>query len=181
VQAIDAFESRCVDYQDDRITPVSTALTVYLLSHKVVYSEVNYMMPEQPPTVEMLSIVVKDVCRGESPYTFVFEQMAVRYVALVGDEGVSPQVIFYYVSNVIISLLVLSRQNSQLSAEILIKIMQRFNFRDAVLRAGIEVIAEEVLRRCFLVINDTATCLAQNSSSMRRVTNSASIQTGILK
>jgi hypothetical protein len=49
----------------------------------------------------------------------------------------------------------LSRQNSQLSAEILIKIIQRFNFRDAVLRAGIEVIAEEVLRRCFLAINKT--------------------------
>lgn len=171
MQAIDTFESRCVDYQEDRITSATTALKVYLLSHKVVYSEVNYMMPEQPPTVEMLSIVVKDVCQGESSYTFVFEQMAARYLALVGDEGISPRVIFYYVSNVIISLLVLSRQNSQLSAEILIKIIQRFNFRDAVLRAGIEVIAEEVLRRCFLAINQPTSCLAKNSSNIKRASN----------
>ncbi|MGY8840141.1 MAG: hypothetical protein ACKVIL_05750 [Pseudomonadales bacterium] len=163
VQAIDAFESRCVDYQNHCITSESTALVVYLLSHNVVYEEVNYMMPEHPPTVELLSIIVKDVCRGKSPYTPVFEQIVARYLDLVGDEGVSPQVIFYYVSNVIISLLVLSRQNSQLSAEILAKLIQRFNFRDAVLRAGVEVIAEEVLRRCFLAINDTKICRARCS------------------
>jgi hypothetical protein len=163
VQAIDAFESRCVDYQNHCITSESTALVVYLLSHNVVYEEVNYMMPEHPPTLELLSIIVKDVCRGKSPYTPVFEQIVARYLDLVGDEGVSPQVIFYYVSNVIISLLVLSRQNSQLSAEILAKLIQRFNFRDAVLRAGVEVIAEEVLRRCFLAINDTKTCRARCS------------------
>jgi hypothetical protein len=155
MQAIDTFESRCVDYQEQWVSPDSTALAVYLLSHNVVYEEVDYMMPEHPPTVEILATMVKDVCRGESAYTLVFDQIAVRYVSLVGDIGISPQVIFYYVSNVIISLLVLSRQNSQLSAEILIKIIQRFNFRDAVLRAGIEVIAEEVLRRCFLAINNT--------------------------
>ncbi len=154
VQAIDAFESRCVDYQNHCITSESTALVVYLLSHNVVYEEVNYMMPEHPPTVELLSIIVKDVCRGKSPYTPVFEQIVARYLDLVGDEGVSPQVIFYYVSNAIISLLVLSRKNSQLSADILIKMMQRFNFRDTALRAGIEVIAEEVLRRCSLVGNN---------------------------
>tara|TARA_B110000503_G_scaffold79996_1_gene122683 strand:+ start:725 stop:1216 length:492 start_codon:yes stop_codon:yes gene_type:complete len=163
MQAIDAFESRCVDYQEQWVNPDSTALAVYLLSHNVVYEEVDYMMPEHPPTVEILSIIVKDVCRGESAYTFVFDQIAVRYVSLVGDIGISPKVIFYYVSNVIISLLVLSRQNSQLSAEILIKIIQRFNFRDAVLRAGIEVIAEEVLRRCFLAINNTTIFRARSS------------------
>jgi len=163
MQAIDTFESRCVDYKEQWVSPDSTALTVYLLSHNVVYQEVDYMMPEHPPTVGILSIIVKDVCRGESAYTFVFDQIAVRYLDLVGDIGISPQVIFYYVSNVIISLLVLSRKNSQLSTEILIKIIQRFNFRDAVLRAGIEVIAEEVLRRCFLAINDTTICRARCS------------------
>jgi hypothetical protein len=163
MQAIDTFESRCVDYQEQWVSPDSTALAVYLLSHNVVYEEVDYMMPEHPPTVEILSTMVKDVCCGESAYTFVFDQIAVRYLSLVGDIGISPQVIFYYVSNVIISLLVLSRQNSQLSAEILIKIIQRFNFRDAVLRAGIEVIAEEVLRRCFLAINNTTIFCARCS------------------
>jgi len=159
MQAIDAFESRCVDYQEQHsITPESTALAVYLLSHNVVYTHVDYMMPEHPPTVEILSIVAKEVCRGESPYRLVFEEISMRYVELVGDEGISPQVVFYYVSNVIISLLVLSRHKSQLSSEILIKIIQRFNFRDAVLRAGVEVIAEEVLRRCFLDINDKSIC-----------------------
>ncbi|MDC9720114.1 MAG: hypothetical protein PSN46_05215 [Gammaproteobacteria bacterium] len=158
MQAIDTFENRCVDYQDQhRITPQSTALSVYLHSHNVVYTEVEYMMPEHPPTVEVLSIIVKDVCRGETPYAYVFEQISARYLALVGDVGISSKIIFYYVSNVIISLLVLSRRNSQLSSEILIKIIQRFNFRDAVLRAGIEVIAEEVLRRCFLSINASHT------------------------
>ena len=46
----------------------------------------------------------------------------------------------------------LSRKNSQLFTDILIKIIQRFNFRYTILRAGIEVIAAEVLRRCFLAI-----------------------------
>jgi hypothetical protein len=53
---------------------------------------------------------------------------------------------------VVISLLVLSRKNGQLSTDILIKIIQRFNFRDTILRAVIEVFAAEVLRRCFLAI-----------------------------
>ena len=83
-------------------------------------------------------------------YQYVFEQLERRYEALVGDIGVSTQVIFYYVSNTIISLLVLRRRNSLLSNDILIKILQRFNLRDATLRAGIEVIAEEVLRQCFI-------------------------------
>jgi hypothetical protein len=152
VQAIRAFEARCIDYQDDSATLDSTALCVYKLSHKVVYAQVDYMLAEQPPNVELLSITVKKVCREESAYAHVFEQMAVRYAALVGDAGISPQIILYYVSNVVISLLVLNRKNSYLSAEILIKIIQRFNFRDAVLRAGVEVIAEEVLRRCFLTL-----------------------------
>jgi hypothetical protein len=163
MQAIDTVQSCCIDYQKQWFSPDSSALSVYLLSHNVVYEEVDYMMPEHPPTVEILSTMVKDVCCGESAYTFVFDQIAVRYLSLVGDIGISPQVIFYYVSNVIISLLVLSRQNSQLSAEILIKIIQRFNFRDAVLRAGIEVIAEEVLRRCFLAINNTTIFCARCS------------------
>ena len=82
----------------------------------------DYMLAQQPPNVELLSITVKKVCREESAYAYVFEQMAVRYVALVGDAGISPQIILYYVSNVVISLLVLNRKNSYLSAEILIKI-----------------------------------------------------------
>ena len=154
VQAIEVFESRCIDYQGQDMAQESTASEVYLLSHKVVYKAVNCMFPEQPPSVNMLGIIIKDVCQGESSYTQVFEQIAVRYVKLVGDAGISSQVIFYYVSNAIISLLVLSRKNSQLSADILVKMMQRFNFRDTALRAGIEVIAEEVLRRCSLVGND---------------------------
>lgn len=156
MQAIELFESRCVEYQDkNRITSESTAQVAYLQCHSVVYSQIDYMLPEHPPSVEMLAILVKDVCRGDSQYTYVFEQIEQRYIDLVGDIGVSPQVIFYYVSNVIISLLVLRRENSQLSAEILIKIIQRFNFRDATLRAGVEVIAEEVLRRCFVATNQS--------------------------
>jgi hypothetical protein len=38
----------------------------------------------------------------------------------------------------------------------MIKIIQRFNFRDTILRAGIEVIAAEVLSRCFLAIESPA-------------------------
>ena len=156
MQAIKLFESRCVDYQDDnRITQDTTALTVYLQSHNVVYSHVDYMLPEHPPSVEMLAVLIKDVCRDDSHYAYVFDKIVQRYIDLFGDIGVSPQVIFYYVSNAVISLLVLSRKNSQLSSEILIKIIQRFNFRDAILRAGIEVISEEVLRRCFVSINES--------------------------
>jgi len=156
MQAIESFESRCVEYQtQSRITQDTIALTVYLQSHQVIYSQIDYMLPEHPPSVEMLAIMVKDVCQGDSFYTYVFEEITHRYIELVGDIGVSPQVIFYYVSNVIISLLVLRRNNSQLSTEILIKIIQRFNFRDTTLRAGIEVIAEEVLRRCFVSINES--------------------------
>lgn len=156
VQAIESFESRCVEYQTQiNITQDTTAQAVYLHSHNVVYGQIDYMLPTHPPTVEMLAISVKDVCRGDSEYTYVFEQIEQRYIDLVGDVGVSTQVIFYYVSNVIISLLVLHRKNSQLSSEILIKIIQRFNFRDAILRAGIEVIAEQVLRRCFVAINES--------------------------
>ena len=159
VRAIEEFESRCLEYQNQDAVQDLTASAVYLLSHKVVYAEVDYMAPEHPPGVEILAIIIKDVCQGESHFTHVFEQVAVRYISLVGDGGISPQVILYYVSNVVISLLVLSRQNSQLSADILFKIIQRFNFRDTVLRAGIEIIAEEVLRRCFaaeasLVVED---------------------------
>jgi len=150
MQVIEDFESRCVDYQDQHhIQPDTAAQAVYRHCHNRVYNQVDYILPEHPPSVEMLAIVVRDVCHGESAYTFVFDQVEERYLDLVGDVGVSHQVIFYYVSNVIISLLVLNRANSQLSSEILIKIIQRFNFRDAVLRAGVEVIAEEVLRRCF--------------------------------
>ena len=152
MKAIDKFESRCIEYKDQDPKQDLTASAVYLLSHKVVYAEVTYMMPEHPPGVEILAIIIKDVCQGESHFTQVFEQIAVRYISLVGDGGVSPQVIFYYVSNVVISLLVLSRKNSQLSTDILIKIIQRFNFRDTILRAVIEVFAAEVLRRCFLAI-----------------------------
>ena len=152
MKAIDEFESRCIEYKDQDPKQDLTASAVYLLSHKVVYAEVTYMVPEHPPGVEILAIIIKDVCQGESHFTQVFEQIAVRYISLVGDGGISPQVIFYYVSNVVISLLVLSRKNSQLSTDILIKIIQRFNFRDTILRAGIEVIAAEVLRRCFSAI-----------------------------
>ena len=161
VQAISEFEARCIDYQGNSATLDSTALYVYKLSHKVVYTQVDYMLAQQPPNVELLSITVKKVCSDESAYAYVFEQMAVRYVALVGDAGISPQIILYYVSNVVISLLVLNRKNSYLSAEILIKIIQRFNFRDAILRAGVEVIAEEVLRRCFFCINKIPRCGVQ--------------------
>lgn len=161
--AIEAFESRCMDYQNHIINAHSTATAVYLLSHNVVYKGVDYMLPEHPPTLGILAIIVKDVCRGESPFSSVFDQVALRYVVLVGDVGISAQVIFYYVSNVIISLLVLRRKNSQLSAETLINIIKRFNFRDSILRAGIEVIAEEVLRRCFLAINDPSICHARCS------------------
>ena len=165
MQVIKAFESRCVAYQEQhRIQADTAAQAVYLHCHNHVYGQVDYMLPEHPPSVEMLAIVVRDVCHGDSAYTFVFDQLEERYVNLVGDLGVSHQVIFYYVSNVIISLLVLNRANSQLSSEILIKIIQRFNFRDAVLRAGIEVMAEEVLRRCF-----TATMEAQ--SKMNTLSN----------
>lgn len=156
MQAIESFESRCVAYQHQ--SPASndaTALAVYVQSHNEVYSQIDYMLPEAPPSVEMLAVMVKDVCRGDSEYTYVFEQTAQRYIDLVGDIGISTQVIFHYVSNVIISLLVLKRKQGQLSSEILIKIIQRFDFRDAVLRAGVEVIAEQVLRRCFVAISQT--------------------------
>ena len=56
---------------------------------------------------------------------------------------------FCFEGKVVISLLVLSRKNSQLSIIILIKIIQRFNVRDTILRAGIEVIAAEVLVAVF--------------------------------
>lgn len=154
MQAIEAFERRCMTYQGQEVDLESTVSEVYMLSHKVVYTALNTMLPEHPPSVNMLGIIIKDVCQGASPYTDVFEQIAVRYVHLVGDAGISSQVIFYYVSNAIISLLVLSRQNSQLSTDILLKMIQRFNFRDTILRAGIEVIAEEVLRRCFATVNE---------------------------
>ena len=156
MQVIESFESRCVAYQEQSwITKDTTALSMYLQSHNLVYSQIDYMLPEHPPSVEMLAIMVKDVCRGEPPYDYVFEQTAQRYIDLVGDIGISTQVIFYYISNVVISLLVLKREHSQLSSEILIKIIQRFDFRDAILRAGVEVIAEQVLRRCYVAINES--------------------------
>ena len=161
MQAIKIFKDRCQVYQNQqRITAESTALDVYTQCHNQVYSQVDYMRPDQPPSVEMLAITIKGVCRGDSHYTYVFEQVMARYIDLMGDIGVSPQVIFYYVSNAIISLLVLNRKNSYLSSEILIKIIQRFNFRDATLRAGLEVMAEEVLRRCFAAINESNTCVS---------------------
>ena len=151
MQAIDAFEHRCVAYEDQtNISHDAPANRVFQQSHAVVYEEVAYMLPEHPPRAEMLAIMVKQVCSGPMAYQYVFEQLERRYEALVGDIGVSTQVIFYYVSNTIISLLVLRRRNSLLSNDILIKILQRFNLRDATLRAGIEVIAEEVLRQCFI-------------------------------
>lgn len=156
MQAIKIFNNRCDEYQNQyRITAETPALAVYTHSHTQVYSQVDYMLPGRPLSVEILAITVKDVCRGDSHYTYVFEQLVERYIDLMGDIGVSPQVIFYYVSNAIISLLVLHRNNSHLSSEILIKIIQRFNFSDATLRAGLEVLAEEVLRRCFASVNES--------------------------
>ncbi len=150
MQAIELFEERCVNYQaKGPISDEITALNVYLNSHHIVYSKVDYMMPEKPPTSEMLALAISDVCRGDSEYLYVFEQIEQRFVDLVGDYGAPTHVVYYYVSNVVISLLVLNRENSQLSSEILFKIIQRFNFRDPVLRAGIEVISEQVLRVCF--------------------------------
>ena len=49
MKAIDKFESRCIEYKDQDPKQDLTASAVYLLSHKVVYAEVTYMMPEHPP------------------------------------------------------------------------------------------------------------------------------------
>jgi len=149
VQAISAFEHRCVAYQDQpKLINDGSASHVFQQSHAVVYKQVEYMLPEHPPSVEMLAIMVKQVCRGSKACKYIFNKLEHRYETLVGDVGISTKIIFYYVSNTIISLLVLRRRNSLLSNDILIKILQRFNFRDATLRAGIEVLAEEVLRQC---------------------------------
>ena len=83
MKAIDEFESRFIEYKDQDPKQDLTAPAVYLLSHKVVYAEVTYMVPEHPPGVEILAIIIKDVCQGESHFTQVFEKIAVRYISPV--------------------------------------------------------------------------------------------------
>ena len=59
MQAIELFEERCVNYQaKGPISDEITALNVYLNSHHIVYSKVDYMMPEKPPTSEMLALAM---------------------------------------------------------------------------------------------------------------------------
>ena len=74
MQAIELFEERCVNYQaKGPISDEITALNVYLNSHHIVYSKVDYMMPEKPPTSEMLALAISDVCRGDSEYLIGYE------------------------------------------------------------------------------------------------------------
>ena len=87
MQAIDAFEHRCVAYEDQtNISHDAPANRVFQQSHAVVYEEVAYMRPEHPPSAEMLAIMVKQVCSGPMAYQYVFEQLERRYEALVGED-----------------------------------------------------------------------------------------------
>jgi hypothetical protein len=92
---------------------------------------------------------IKEVCLAAMPWRQIYDMLEKTIQNQHQGYGVSKPVVFHYVSNMIIALAVYQRHGKTLSSDILIRLVNKLDLRHPVLRAGLELLAEESLRRCY--------------------------------
>ena len=146
------FKRRCLAYhskQQSRTSEIS-ACQLFEQCNQTIYAHASHMQPQSPPSTADIALRIKEVCADSISWRYIYDQVEDRVQHQHGGYGVSKPVIFHYVSNMIIALLVYRRHDKTLSSDILLRLLSKLDLNQPILRAGMEMLAEESLRRCYV-------------------------------
>ena len=146
------FKRRCLAYhgQQQAKTCDVTASQLFAQCNHTIYAHATHMQPQSPPSTADIALRIKEVCADSISWRYIYDQVEDSVQQQHGGYGVSKPVVFHYVSNMIIALLVYRRHGKSLSSDILLRLLSKLDLHQPILRAGLEMLAEESLRRCYI-------------------------------
>jgi len=154
---LEDFKYRIHAYQQ---TTENLAVTqLFCQCNNNIFQHVPGLQPQSPPSTAALALRIKEVCTATMPWRYIYDLIEQTIQNQHQGYGVSKPVVFHYVSNMIIALTVYQRHGKALSSDILLRLVSKLDLHHPVLRAGLELLAEESLRRCY-----RAKASLQNSS-----------------
>ncbi len=146
------FKRRCLAYHSHQPAASGHVSPSQLFAqcNTTIYAHASHMQPQSPPSTADIALRIKEVCADSISWRYIYDQVEDSVQHQHGGYGVSKPVIFHYVSNMIIALLVYRRHDKTLSSEILMRLLSKLDLHQPLLRAGLEMLAEESLRRCYV-------------------------------
>lgn len=144
----DDFKHRVQIYTDSADSPYVSHL--FKQCNDAIFSHAPHMQAISPPSTADIALRIKEVCADSISWRYIYNLLEDTVQDQHNGYGVSKPVIFHYVSNMIIALLVYRRHNKTLSEDILLRLMSKLNIQHPILRAAMEMLAEESLRRCYV-------------------------------
>ena len=144
----DDFKNRIKTYQETNDSPNVSHL--FQQCNRTIYMHAPHMYPETPPSTADIALRIKEVCIDSISWRYIYDSIDTTVQNQHHGYGVSKPVVFHYVSNMIIALLVYQRHGSTLSEDILLRLISKLDVQHPILRAGLEMLAEESLRRCYV-------------------------------
>jgi hypothetical protein len=144
---LDDFNQRIQTYQQS--TESLAVGQLFGRCNSNIFRHVPDLQPQSPPSTADLALRIKEVCLAAMPWRQIYAMLEKTIQNQHQGYGVSKPVVFHYVSNMIIALAVYQRHGKTLSSDILIRLVNKLDLRHPVLRAGLELLAEESLRRCY--------------------------------
>ena len=143
----DDFKHRVQTYTD---SPGSLSVShLFKQCNDTIFNHAPHMQAISPPSTAAIALRIKEVCADSLSWRYIYNLLEDTVQEQHQGYGVSKPIIFHYVSNMIIALLVYRRHNKTLSEDILMRLISKLNIQQPVLRAGMEMLAEESLRRCY--------------------------------
>lgn len=139
---LDDFKNRVQIYTETADSPSISHL--FTQCNNTIFRQAPHMQAIAPPSTADIARRIKEICTNSIIYNLLEGSIQDQHQGY----GVSKPVIFHYVSNMIIALLVYRRNNKTLSEDILLRLVSKLNIQQPILRAGMELLAEESLRRC---------------------------------
>lgn len=144
----DDFKHRVQTYTETADSPSVSHL--FKQCNDTIFKHAPHMQAISPPSTADIALRVKEVCVDSISWRYIYHVLEDTVQDQHNSYGVSKPVIFHYVSNMIIALLVYRRHNKTLSEDILLRLIRTLNIQNPILRAGMELLAEESLRRCYV-------------------------------
>jgi len=144
----DDFNNRVQAYTETADSPSVSHL--FKQCNDTIFNHTPHMQAKSPPSTADIALRLKEVCADTVSWRYIYNLLEDTVQDQHQGYGVSKPVIFHYVSNMIIALLVYRRHNKTLSEDILLRLISKLNIQQPILRAGMEMLAEESLRRCYV-------------------------------
>ncbi|MCP4788879.1 MAG: hypothetical protein GY881_01430 [Gammaproteobacteria bacterium] len=145
---LDDFKQRIASYQER--SGQQSISHLFEQCNNTIFSHAAHMHPQSPPSTADIALRIKEVCVDSVSWRYIYGMLEETVQNEHQGYGVSKPVVFHYVSNMIIALLVYRRHGKTLSVDIIQRLVSKLNIQHPVLRAALEMLAEESLRRCYV-------------------------------